>query len=226
MVQTGCPTQNIPLADGAGHTLPAAAPIDRRPDRARLPVTMHRQSDGKVRHDGSSAAFVQPINPVAERGRLHGASELDARTRHRSTENKFVYYRTEGEERRCRKDHRKHNRLRWLDKSPHIVCWPVGLFLGIFRCPAHIAVIRRNVRRTPKTLYRHPLFHVAGQRHGTERELRIRPGRIRSTRAQHAQAFIAQAPAVAKKAGGGIARSGKSFPVAALGVEPQQVVLG
>ncbi|RUV60874.1 hypothetical protein EOA85_08540 [Mesorhizobium sp. M5C.F.Ca.IN.020.29.1.1] len=76
MVQTGCSTQNIPLADGAGHTLPAAAPIARRPDRGGLPVTLLRQTDGKVRYDGSSAAFVQPINPVAERGRLHGASEL------------------------------------------------------------------------------------------------------------------------------------------------------
>lgn len=61
--------------------------------------------------------FVQPINSLAERGRLHGASELDARTRYRSMENKFVYYRAKREERRCRKDHRKHNRLRWQDKA-------------------------------------------------------------------------------------------------------------
>ncbi|TJX72411.1 MAG: hypothetical protein E5W21_06650 [Mesorhizobium sp.] len=50
----------------------------------------------------------------------------------------------------------------WLDKTPHIVCRPVGWFLGIFRRHAHIAAIPRNVRRTPKTLYRHLLFHVAG----------------------------------------------------------------
>ncbi|WP_192244146.1 relaxase/mobilization nuclease domain-containing protein [Mesorhizobium silamurunense] len=42
-----------------------------------------------------------------------------------------------------------------------------------------------------------------------EREFRIRPGRIRSTRAQQARPFIAQALAAAKKAGGGVSRSGK-----------------
>lgn len=72
LVQTGCSIQNILLADGAGHTLPAAAPIARWPDRARLPVTLLRHSDGKVRHDGSRAANKQRCYPVAERGRLHG----------------------------------------------------------------------------------------------------------------------------------------------------------
>ncbi|UCI09514.1 relaxase/mobilization nuclease domain-containing protein [Mesorhizobium sp. B1-1-8] len=42
-----------------------------------------------------------------------------------------------------------------------------------------------------------------------EREFRVRPGRIRSTRAQQARPFVAQALAAAKKAGGGIARSGR-----------------
>ncbi|MER9713289.1 relaxase/mobilization nuclease and DUF3363 domain-containing protein [Mesorhizobium sp. M0174] len=42
-----------------------------------------------------------------------------------------------------------------------------------------------------------------------EREFRIRPGRMRSTRAQQARPFIAQALAAAKKAGGGISRSGR-----------------
>ena len=37
-----------------------------------------------------------------------------------------------------------------------------------------------------------------------EREFRVRPGRIRSTRAQQARPFIAQALAAAKKAGGGV----------------------
>ena len=41
-----------------------------------------------------------------------------------------------------------------------------------------------------------------------EREFRIRPGRIRSTRAQHGRPFIAQALVAARKAGGGIPRSG------------------
>lgn len=45
-----------------------------------------------------------------------------------------------------------------------------------------------------------------------EREFRIRPGRIRSTRAQQARPFIAQALAAAKKAGGGVSRSGRIMP--------------
>jgi hypothetical protein len=40
-------------------------------------------------------------------------------------------------------------------------------------------------------------------------DFRIRPGRIRSTRAQRARPFIAQALAAAKKAGGGVSRSGR-----------------
>jgi len=42
-----------------------------------------------------------------------------------------------------------------------------------------------------------------------DHEFRIRPGRIRSTRAQQARPFIAQALAAAKKAGGGISRAGR-----------------
>lgn len=42
-----------------------------------------------------------------------------------------------------------------------------------------------------------------------EREFRIRPGRIRSTRAQGGRPFIAQALAAAKKAGGGVSRAGR-----------------
>ena len=42
-----------------------------------------------------------------------------------------------------------------------------------------------------------------------EREFRVRSGRIRSSRAQSARPFIAQALAAAKKAGGGVSRSGR-----------------
>ncbi|MEI9404811.1 hypothetical protein, partial [Mesorhizobium argentiipisi] len=119
LVQTGCASQNIPLADGAGHTLPAAAPIDRRPDRAGLPVTMLRHSDGKVRHDGSRAANKQRCYAFAERGRLHGASELDARVRDRGLEHRMVYYRSLEEEWRWVESLAKYDRLRRQDKSPH-----------------------------------------------------------------------------------------------------------
>lgn len=42
-----------------------------------------------------------------------------------------------------------------------------------------------------------------------EREFRVRPGRIRSARAEQARPFIAQALASARKAGGGVSRPGK-----------------
>lgn len=42
-----------------------------------------------------------------------------------------------------------------------------------------------------------------------DHEFRIRPGRIRSTRAQQVRPFIAQALAAAKQAGGGISRAGR-----------------
>ena len=45
-----------------------------------------------------------------------------------------------------------------------------------------------------------------------EREFRIRPGRIRSSGTQRAKPFIAQALAAAKKAGGGVSRSGRIVP--------------
>lgn len=152
--------------DGTHVILPAAALIARRPDRAGLPVTMLRHSDGKVRHDGSSAAFMQPVDPVGERGRLHGASELDARIRNRGIAHRIVYYRRFGEERRWRISIQKHNRLRRLDKSAHIARWPVARFFRVPRRDAHIAPVGPNVRRTFKALYPHRLFHIAGQRHG------------------------------------------------------------
>lgn len=115
--------------DGTHVILHAAAPIARRPDRAGLPVTMLRQPDGKVRHDGSSAAFLQPVDAVAELGRLHGASGLDARVRNRDIAYRMVYYRILEEERRSFRSPAKHNRLRWQDKSANIVRWSVGCIL-------------------------------------------------------------------------------------------------
>ena len=57
--------------------LPVAAQLAVS-DHARLPVMMPRQSDGKMRRDGSSAARPQPIQPVAERGGLHGAPDFSS----------------------------------------------------------------------------------------------------------------------------------------------------
>ncbi|MFG1314612.1 hypothetical protein [Xanthobacter autotrophicus] len=103
--------------DGTHVILPAAVPIGRRPDCARLPVTMLRQSDGKVRRDGSSAANVQPEHPVAERGGVQGASELEARKRRRVVANSIVYSRIRKDERRCPQEQWKYDRLGGQDKS-------------------------------------------------------------------------------------------------------------
>lgn len=114
--------------DGTHVILPAAAPIGRRPDRARLPVTLLRQCDGKVRRDGSSVATLQPKHPAAERGGLLVGSELDAKTRDRSLENRFVYYRGIEEKRRQMPSLAEHNRLGRQDKRAHIVLRSVGCF--------------------------------------------------------------------------------------------------
>jgi type IV secretory pathway VirD2 relaxase len=45
-----------------------------------------------------------------------------------------------------------------------------------------------------------------------EKDFRIRPGRVRSSGAQRARPFIAQALAAAKKAGAGVSRSGRIVP--------------
>jgi hypothetical protein len=55
-------------------------PVARSRDHAGMPVTLPRESDGKMRRDGSGAAwFLQPDgekHPVDERGRVHGAPEF------------------------------------------------------------------------------------------------------------------------------------------------------
>lgn len=77
-----------------------------------MPVTMLRQSGGKVRRNGSSAADVQPKHPVDERGGMQGASELEARGRQRAIEKNVVYVRIRKEKRRCQEERWKHDRLR------------------------------------------------------------------------------------------------------------------
>lgn len=103
--------------DGKHVILPAAAPIDRRPNRARMPVTMPRQSDGKLHRDGSGAANMQPKHPVTECGRVHGASELHANERKRIIEYRFVYHRRRKEKRRWMQSLAKYDRLRGQDKG-------------------------------------------------------------------------------------------------------------
>lgn len=138
--------------DGTHVILPAAAPIARRPDRAGWPVMMFRHSDGKLRHDDSRAANKQRCYPVAKRGRLHGASDLDARVRNRSIEHRILYRRSLEGERRWQKILSKYDRLRRQDKRAHIVRPSVGCIRWVFRRFPHIATFSRNVRFSAKRL--------------------------------------------------------------------------
>jgi len=54
----------------------------------------------------------------------------------------------------------------WLDKNAHIVRRSVGCSCRVFESRAHIAAVRRNVRRTSKALNPHSLFHIGEQCHG------------------------------------------------------------
>ena len=132
--------------DGTHVILPAAAPIVRRPDRAGLPATLLRHYDGKVRHDGSHVANKQRCYAVAGRGRLHGASELNARVRDRGVEHRMVYYRRLEEERRWKESLERYGRLRWQDKRAHIARRSVVCFLSFFRRDSNIAAALNNVR--------------------------------------------------------------------------------
>ncbi|PRD40532.1 hypothetical protein C5748_26385 [Phyllobacterium phragmitis] len=114
------------INDGTHDILPAAAPDNSRTDRARVPVTMLRQSDGKLRRDGSGAAKVQPKHPVAERGRVQGASELENWRQTRDIEKKSVYLRRQKEKRRWQKEQRKRRQLRGQDKGNRHYVGPVS----------------------------------------------------------------------------------------------------
>ncbi|MGA0565691.1 hypothetical protein ACO2RV_25075, partial [Ancylobacter sp. VNQ12] len=102
--------------DGKHAILPAAAPIGRRPDRARMPVMQPRGSDGKMRRDGSSAADEQPNQAVDERGGLHGAPGLSPQEPSCGAAPLSVLLNAMEKRRRCRTDLTKHNRLGRQDK--------------------------------------------------------------------------------------------------------------
>jgi hypothetical protein len=99
--------------DGKHAILPVAEPSDH----ARMPVTMPRDSDGKMRLGGLNAARMQPHHPVDERGRLHGAPELDPFAEQRIAAKLRVDFSNVKEKRRCRKSSLTATRLRRQDKS-------------------------------------------------------------------------------------------------------------
>ena len=152
--------------DGTHVILPAAVPIGRRPDRARLPVTMLRQSDGKVRRDGSSAADVQPEHPVAERGGVQGASELEARERRRAVANSIVYSRIGKDERRCPQEQWKYDRLGGRDKRAQGALRSVGCFCSGISSQTHIVPRIANVRPVLKPLHSFAFLHFVSVHYG------------------------------------------------------------
>lgn len=87
-----------------------------------------RESDCTMRRDGSSAAPAQPQQPVNERGRLHGASELLIGVDWRIAASDRMVLSSNRRGQRWRKRYESHSRLRLRDKSAdvrraHVVGW-------------------------------------------------------------------------------------------------------
>jgi hypothetical protein len=82
-----------------------------------MPVTMLRDSDGKMRLGGSNAARLQPHHPVDERGRMHGVPELSAFAEQRIAAKIRVEFTNAKEKRRWGTRRAKRSRLRRQDKS-------------------------------------------------------------------------------------------------------------
>ena len=153
------------INDGTHDILPAAVAANSRPDRARVPVTMPRQTDGKMRLDGSGAAKGQPEDPVDERGRVQGASELEAAKSKRAMANDRVYSRIQKEKRRCPEDRRKHNRLRGQDKRAHIALRSGCCFCTSFLRLRHLAEPKHKVCACRKWRRINDFPHIAKFRH-------------------------------------------------------------
>ena len=91
-------------------------PVARSRDHAGMPVTLPRESDGKMRRDGSDAAHGQPQHPVAERGGVHGAPELSPRMVERIADKISVVCSIRKEGRRWRKQRPNNGQLGVEDK--------------------------------------------------------------------------------------------------------------
>jgi hypothetical protein len=123
--------------DGTHVILPVAAHLAVS-DHARLPVMMPRQSDGKMRRDGSSAARPQPSQPVAERGGLHGASDLSSPVARAIAATRTRALTGQEERRRWRRTAESSHRLGLQDKAggPAAVAALLDLCLHVVFCAA------------------------------------------------------------------------------------------
>jgi len=155
--------------DGKHVILPAAAPIERRPDRVRMPVMMPRESDGKMRRDGSNAATVQPKYPVAERVGVHVAPDLSTSQKQRAVEMRKAYHRRQKEKRRCLRKQRKQSRLGVQDKRPQCAARSGCCFHWLFEPPQQCALFQRNVCAEIKPLSGQKTPHIARLGHDAGR---------------------------------------------------------
>ena len=121
-----------------------------------------------------------------------------------------------GVDRRARRGKAGNPTEGWQDKRPHGVRRSVGCFDWVFRRLRHAARLRRRVLDLAQVAACLNTFCTLRSRlMADDREFRVRPGRIRSTRAQAARPFIAQALAAAQKAGGQVSRTGRIAPAPA-----------
>ena len=115
--------------DGTHVILPVADHLAVSLDHARLPVMMLRQSDGKMRRDGSSPARPQPSQPVGERGGLHGAPQLFAVVAWRIATKGRMAFSDKEERRRWRSRSESSHRLGRQDKARFLA--PGTSFLSV-----------------------------------------------------------------------------------------------
>ena len=121
-----------------GSTISCLRP--RTADRARLPVTMPRNSDSDMCRAGQSIASMQSDTGLDEHGRLHGVSDLsndfaDLRT---SASNSWSFSAKE-RKRRWRILAQKRSQIRWRDKSAAVGRGAGGWFRSVICDGTHIA---------------------------------------------------------------------------------------
>jgi hypothetical protein len=143
----------------------AILPVARSRDHAGMPVTLPRESDGKMRRDGSEVAqALQPGGencPVDERGRVHGAPGLSPIAELPLAAKNRVECRNTTEKIRCPRSLAKDTRLRGRDKRPQGAARSVGCFCFRFSLIRQCAASARNVRAMINTLLRPSFPHIA-----------------------------------------------------------------
>jgi hypothetical protein len=147
-----------------------------------MPVTMPRDSDGKMRLGGSNAARLQPHHPVDERGRLHGAPELDPFAEQRIVEKRRVEFSNEKEKRRCRKRSLTATRLRRQDKSRTLLGYRMGRMAKENNLWIQGAQVGTTLLRATTRWKKCAPSNLEAPPPKRDDDLRVRPGRTRAMR--------------------------------------------